>query len=476
MRNTLFLMTVAVLALVLVYGCGPSNLALKSEFWQAKDRKIGIAVAKSPVAATHQAGGGLLDQAIAKAATGTLDAHLQSINSSNFDDIRQKFVDNLTARGFNVKLIEKPFDLEKLPNFVPKSSGDYHDRDLRMLAADENVDALILLSIDRWGTTRKYYAMIPLESPKPFCVGKGELINLRTNALEWSVEMPEDEAKLDVEGDWDKPPDFPNLTTALNKAVNRAKVYLENNFFGSRLAAPAQSGDSRTDGGVQMRPAEPETMGDDEGVWNKSAVSGSILYGFFSPNDQLRADWSNITFVGSSANVEEGNFGGVGMEGRVLFRTPFVNSRLRLGAEYSLQILASEPSGGTIEWSYGGIPVGSSAAQNEFLGHSVQAIADFKLGNFATTTVYGSVGLGVLFFSGEKQRAVFSPPPPGSIYIPWPEIQESLPMEFAGSARFYGAIPVSRSLTVDPAIRLFQSFGNEKIFLTQLSVGVSYLW
>ncbi|HCA81990.1 MAG TPA: hypothetical protein DEP53_19850, partial [Bacteroidetes bacterium] len=320
---------------------------MKSEFWQAKDRKIGIAVAKSPVAATHQAGGGLLDQAIAKAATGTLDAHLQSINSSNFDDIRQKFVDNLTARGFNVKLIEKPFDLEKLPNFVPKSSGDYHDRDLRMLAADENVDALILLSIDRWGTTRKYYAMIPLESPKPFCVGKGELINLRTNALEWSVEMPEDEAKLDVEGDWDKPPDFPNLTTALNKAVNRAKVYLENNFFGSRLAAPAQSGDSRTDGGVQMRPAEPETMGDDEGVWNKSAVSGSILYGFFSPNDQLRADWSNITFVGSSANVEEGNFGGVGMEGRVLFRTPFVNSRLRLGAEYSLQILASEPSGGT---------------------------------------------------------------------------------------------------------------------------------
>ena len=164
------------------------------------------------------------------------------------------------------------------------------------------------------------------------------------------------------------------------------------------------------------------------------------------------------------------------MEGRVLFRTPFVNSRLRLGAEYSLQILASEPSGGTIEWSYGGIPVGSSEAQNEFLGHSVQAIADFKLGNFQTTTLYGSVGLGVLFFSGAKDR--YTPVPvsmPNFSYISY-EQTDGPSTEPAGSARLYATIPVSRTLTVDPGVRLFQSFGNEKIFLTQLGVGVSYLW
>jgi hypothetical protein len=233
-----------------------------------------------------------------------------------------------------------------------------------------------------------------------------------------------------------------------------------------------------------VQPAEPSQVSSDEGVWNKSAVSGSFLYGFFSPNDQLRADWANISIVGSSANIEEGSFGGLGLEGRILFRTPVLNSRLRLGAEYSLQILASEPSGGTIEWSYGGIPVGSSAAQNEFLGHSVLAIADFKIGNVQTASIFGSVGLGALFFSGAKERfemvPVSNPMYVGGTFINVTtntyQATEGPTTEMAGSLRFYGAIPVSRSLTVDPALRVLQSFGNEKVFLTQLSVGVSYLW
>ncbi|MBM4159938.1 MAG: hypothetical protein FJ217_02450 [Ignavibacteria bacterium] len=238
MPRPLFLSVLGFVLLAFVCGCGPSKLALKSDFWQTKERKIGVAVAKSPVAATHQAGGGLLDRAIAKAAIGTLDAHFEKLNSKSFEDVAQKFAENLETQGFNVKLVEKPIDLEKLPKFAPTSSGDYHERDLRMIAADEGVDALVLLSIDRWGTTRKYYAFIPLESPKPFCVARGELVNLRTNALEWSVEMEEDQSKVDVEGEWDKPPDFPEVTKALYKAVDKAKAFLENDFFAGKSAKP----------------------------------------------------------------------------------------------------------------------------------------------------------------------------------------------------------------------------------------------
>lgn len=449
MQKTSFLMVVLGASLVLVWGCGPSNLALRSDFWQAKERKIGVAVAKCPVASTYQAGGGLLDRVIAKAAIGTLEAYLEKIDSSGFDDVTQKFVENLKTRGFNVKIIEKPITLEKIAKFVPTASGDYHERDLRMVAADENVDALVLLSIDRWGTTRKYYGFIPLESPKPFCVGKGELINLRTNALEWSVEMTEDEAKLEIEGDWDKPPDFRNLTKTLYKTVNRAKVYLENSFLGTRLGSTTSESAPVMEGGV----------------WNRSAASASPGYGLFSPNDQLHFDWG-----------EEASFGGLGLEARLLFRTPLMDSRLRVGVEYSLQTLASEPSGGSYEWSYHGVPVGTTAATNEFLGHSIQAVADYKLGNVQTITLYGSIGLGALFFSGAKDRFELTPVSVGYFTYDLPEPTKGPSTEPAGSARLYGTIPISRTLTIDPGIRLFQSLGNENIFLTQLSVGVSYLW
>jgi len=460
MSKPLLFVVLGSASLVLACGCGPSNLALKSDFWQTKERNIGVAVAKAPVAATYRQGGGLLDQAIAKAATGTLEAHLQSIDSSGFDDVARRFWENLKGRGFNVKLIEKPIDLEKFAKYTPTASGDFHERDCRMIAADEGIDALVLLSIDRWGTTRKYYGFIPLESPKPFCVGRGELINLRTNALEWGVEMNEEDAKVDVEGEWDKPPDFLDLTKALYKTVNRAKVYLENDFFGGTMVAPSAPGVSRADEGTRSTPTVA-----DEGVWNRSAVSGSLVYGFFSPNDQIRFDWG-----------DQGSFGGLGVEARLLFRTSLMNSRVRLGAEYSVQILASEPSGGTIEWSYAGIPVGSSAAENEFLGHGIQGVADIKLGNIRTATLYGSLGLGVLFFSGAKDR--YEVVPVATPYFTYETFEpaEGPSTEPAGSARLYAAIPVSRSLTVDPAVRIFQSFGNEKIFLTQLSVGVSYCW
>jgi hypothetical protein len=445
----------ASILLAILCGCGPSNLALKSDFWQNKERKLGVAVAKPPIAATHQAGGGLLDRAIAKAAIGSLEAHFEKLDSSGFEDVGLRFVENLRTRGFNVTHVSKPVDLEKLKEFVPTSSGNYHERDLRMLAADENIDALILLSIDRWGTTRKYYGFIPLESPKPFCVGKGELVNLRTNGLEWSAEMTEEEAKMDVEGEWDKPPFFENLTKVLYKTVNRAKVYLENSFFGTKL-------------GTASSASEPLTEG---GVWNRSAISGSLGYGFYSPSDQIRFDW-----------LDEGTFGGLGIEARVLFNTTMMDSRLRLGAEYALQTLASEPSGGSYEWSYYGVPVGTTAATNEFLGHSIQGIADFKLANIQTATLYGAVGLGVLFFSGAKDRVEYVPPPspgsPSSAYYSYvPFVQSSGPStEPAGSARLYVTIPVARSITVDPAVRVLQSFGNEKIFYTQLSVGASYIW
>jgi|GEM_PF-1487023 len=463
MPRTLFVALVIILLFSLLAGCAPSNLALHPDFWQTKGRKIGVAVATPPMAGAHRTGGeGLLDMAINKAATNSLESHLQKIDSSGFEDIADRFVEGLKRKGFTVKKLEKPIAPAKLAAFSPKTSGRFHERDLSFLVADEDLDALVLLSIDRWGTIRKYYGFIPLESPSGFCAGKGQLIDLRSNALEWSYVTPEGEGSVEVEGSWDKPPYFPGVTAALRKAVNRAKQTVESDFFD--LTSPPASTSER----VRYAP---------QGIYNRSSVSFSIGYGFFSPNDELRADWANISIIGTDVRVDEGNFGGLGVEARVLFWTPLLDSRLRLGGEYSLQILASEPTGGTIEYTYAGLPIGSSAAEKEFLGHSIQVIGDFKIGSLSTVDVYGSIGLGVLFFSGEKARSITAPSPTGTYQTYYfPETRTSLPMEMAGSARLYGSIPITGTVTLDPALRFFQSFGNEKAYLTQMSLGIAYVW
>jgi len=166
------LISLFVLAAILLSACGPSKLALKEEFWQAKERKIGVALTPSPTPGAHRQGGqGLLDMAINKLAAGSLEAHLNTLKPTAFDEVADRFVKRLTERGIPAKKLANPVDLEKFPQTNRSESSDSFERDLRSLAAEEKIDALLLLSIDRWGTVRNYYGFIPLGSPKGYCGG-----------------------------------------------------------------------------------------------------------------------------------------------------------------------------------------------------------------------------------------------------------------------------------------------------------------
>jgi hypothetical protein len=238
MKRSIFIISLLVAAFLLS-ACGPSTMALKPEFWQTKERTIGVAIVPAPVAGAHRAGSeGLLDMAINKIAMGSLESHLQALKSDAFNQVVDKFVARLTERGIPAKKLDKPLLLDKFPQFNREESGDVFERDLRSLAASEKIDALVILSISQWGTVRNYYGFIPLGSPKGYCVGTGRLINLTSNALEWITWVPAELAAVDVDGEWDKPPDFPNVDTAIKKAVENAKVFLENDFFGLAQGRP----------------------------------------------------------------------------------------------------------------------------------------------------------------------------------------------------------------------------------------------
>jgi len=214
-------------------GCGPANIAVKPEFWQLKNTTIGVAIVKYPVPQTYRAGSqGLLDMAINSAAASTLDSYLQKLDLKNFSAVADTFVSKLRQRGFTAKRIEGIVDPEKMPAFSSARSDEKTmDKDFRQLGRQEGVERLILLAIDRCGTIRNYYGFIPLGAPKAFCLCKGHMVNCTSNTIEWFAATEELTSTVDVIGDWDQPPAYPNLTQAFPKAMESGIQFLEKDYF-----------------------------------------------------------------------------------------------------------------------------------------------------------------------------------------------------------------------------------------------------
>jgi len=229
--STLCRLGAAVLITGLV-GCAPARMSLKPSFWKETQLKVGVATLPAPKLAAYRAGSeGLLDMAINSAMTGSLEAHLQSMDASKFNTVADQYVEKLNERGLNARKLDKPVNPLTMQPFTSQSSGEFAERDLRPLADKEGLDMLILLSLQQCGTTRKYYGFIPLGPPEALCVSKGEMINLKTNEIQWRAYPEVQDALLPVSGEWDQAPDYRNVTVAVDKAMTRAQLFLLKEFF-----------------------------------------------------------------------------------------------------------------------------------------------------------------------------------------------------------------------------------------------------
>ncbi|NMO13513.1 hypothetical protein HPC49_09795 [Pyxidicoccus fallax] len=188
-----------------------------------------------PLQAYRGGSQGLLDEAINSAMSEGLGAHLQTLDASRFHTVADEYVEKLNAWGFSARRLPLPVDLASLPAFKSESSGEFAERDLRSLGASGDIDTLILLSVYQCGTLRSYYAFIPLGAPVAICMSKGEMIDLKTNAVRWRA-YPEMDASVTVKvsGEWDEPPDYRNVTAAIAQAITHAQGFLVKEFFGKR--------------------------------------------------------------------------------------------------------------------------------------------------------------------------------------------------------------------------------------------------
>src|SRR5512133_3110232 len=221
-------------AALITSACAPSRLTVKPEFWQDRQARIGVVLTRHPDAGAHKVGAqGLLDMAINAGMAADLKSHLQKVDVGEFDGIRERFAQELGSRGMNAVALPGYLDPSTYPERgedAPQIENAY-DRNLAALRAEQKLDAVVLLQVRRYGTIRSYYGFIPLGAPQGFFEVKGQMVDLKTGALLWQTQIPENQATVPASGEWDQPPDYPNLTAALRAAMANGSEFLRKEFF-----------------------------------------------------------------------------------------------------------------------------------------------------------------------------------------------------------------------------------------------------
>ena len=214
-------------------GCTTTNVRqdLDASFWENKTQPIGISIAKLPTPDHHSTGSqGLLDIAINRGNASSIIEHLQTINVSDYNKAVPELSAALTEQGFTTVAIPENIDEASLPEFKePSNAGEkaYSEHDFRDLRDKYEINRMIMVRMKAVGTQRNYYGFIPTGAPYAITRASCELIDLNTNELLWRKPL---EQIIAVDGDWDQPPSYQNITRAVEKAMLISRKSLPNAF------------------------------------------------------------------------------------------------------------------------------------------------------------------------------------------------------------------------------------------------------
>jgi hypothetical protein len=220
------------LIIALLNGCATTTkpVSLAPSFWENKQQSIAVAVTKSnPPDATMTGAQGLLDLAINKGNAKQLIAYLAKMDLPKLAALPNDFTTQLQARGFNTKKIDEPIDVTKLAKFSGKSTEtqQFSEYDLSKFK-EQGIDRILLISVNRVGTTRNYYGFIPTNPPQADLALTGQLVDLKTHELLWNTTVVNNSP---VAEPWDQAPNFDNVGVAVKSNLDQGVEKFEQSFF-----------------------------------------------------------------------------------------------------------------------------------------------------------------------------------------------------------------------------------------------------
>jgi hypothetical protein len=208
------------LACLTLTGCAHIQppVPLDKQFWDAKEPTIGVAITMVPppvLALTGQQG--MLDYAINRGVNSKLSDNVEKWQVRDLNTLPDVIVAKLQAKGYKVKRINEPVDL----NVYKQTSfrEGYMGRDLAPIKGAYGVDRLLLVNVFSTGATRSYYGFVPTSVPMAQVSGQGLVVDLADNKLLWFKPFTAVQA---AQGEWDEPT-YTNLSNAFYQAMDNSR-------------------------------------------------------------------------------------------------------------------------------------------------------------------------------------------------------------------------------------------------------------
>lgn len=197
-------------------GCASEdNVVLDEAYWQKSPHHVAVTAVKAPEPGITFVGSrGLLDVAISNAVTRQLSTHIANTTDvSWYYSLPDEFTEKLKQRHIIAKSVDQSNNEKiNIPNIVTQ----------------HHVDEVLVLRLQAVGVVRPYNGFIPTGAPEAYCKVTGELVNTTSKAVLWRHKAV---TKLPIQGEWDQPPTYPNVTAAIKKAIATSRQAIINSLF-----------------------------------------------------------------------------------------------------------------------------------------------------------------------------------------------------------------------------------------------------
>lgn len=203
-------------SIITILGSCATKVPMNQSFFS--DKKVGIMVSVDSISTLKAGSQGLLDMAISSGRKYKEALQYASTIVKPKEAFQEVITNNLSAKNKPFIIVDDKINFTEFAKFSKSedsSNNKYYKHDLRSLKDKYGVDEMIIVNI-KYGLQISYYGMIETGKAGNVIVYT-DVVNLNDNSIYYK---DYDQSLVNLKGKWDVSPDYKNLTTTIQAAVD----------------------------------------------------------------------------------------------------------------------------------------------------------------------------------------------------------------------------------------------------------------